>query len=187
MFKKILVSAALLISAIFLAPAGAGASYVPRGEVTVTGNLAPGGVVDVSFSDGSFLPGEGVTFSVSGSGTTTLAAFRTAIINLAKNASVAGAASVSVTLPADANGSYAVAATGLTTQRTYAATITTSQAGGRADPGADAGGLPDTGFASPAVIIWGATGIVALGAALVFVLNLQRRQNAATRDAVAPH
>ena len=54
-------------------------------------------------------------------------------------------------------------------------TVTAAGAGGSGDNDND---LADTGFGAPAFVVWGAAGAVALGAALIAVLVMVRRQRA---------
>lgn len=176
MIRKTLAALTLIVMGLFLAPGVASAAYVPQGEVTVTGDASPGGVVTVSFSDGVFLANESVAFTVSGEGTATLAVVRAATVNLTKQASSTGSVSVNVTLPADASGTYSVTALGLESGRVVTASITVSAAGGQS-PDADGNGLADTGFGMSLAVVWGAAGIVALGAALIAVLAVTRRHH----------
>lgn len=179
MARKTFAVIALAILAVFAVPAAANAAgYVPANNVSVSGEAVAGGTVTVTFAEGSFTPGEDVSFAVTGSGTATLSAFKAATVTLVKTASATGAASVNVTLPADATGTYTVTATGLTsgTVGTAAITVTAVDAGtGSANTG---GGLASTGYDAPVLLIWGAGGALLLGIALVVVLTIVRRQHA---------
>ena len=175
MFKKILAIAALAIGAILVVPAAANAAYVANDHVVVSGSSAPGGTAVVTFKDGSFTPGETVSFSVTGEGPITLSAVNAAVVTATstKVASATGSVVLNVTLPANATGSYTVTATGLTSGNVGTATITVRSA----DAGAGAK-LPFTGANISPLIIWGAGGILLLGVALLVVLAVVRRQRA---------
>lgn len=108
--------------------AGAAASvegYVPDGPVafTVTGNAVAGGLVTVSFTDGSFVADETVSVTLTGAGRSTLAAARAGTVAITKTAIASGSVTVDVALPARAAGSYTVVATGLSSATVGAATI----------------------------------------------------------------
>ena len=187
MARKTFAAIALAILAVFAVPTAANAAgYVPSGSVSVSGDAVPGATVTVTFADGSFLPGEDVSFAVTGSGTVTLSAFKAATVTLVKSASATGSASVNVTLPADATGTYTVTATGLTsgTVGTAAITVTAVDAGsgtvntGNGTANNGSGDLASTGYDAPVLLIWGAGGALLLGIALVVVLTAVRRQRA---------
>ena len=100
MGKKFYATAAIAILALFAVPTAAiAAGYVPQGDVVVSGDAVPSGTVSVSFTDGSFTPGESVSFAVTGAGTATLSTIKAGTGTLQKSASSAGAVSVTITLP----------------------------------------------------------------------------------------
>lgn len=168
MLKKTVMVAVLAAAAFFVAPlAASAAGYVPEGNVTVSGSQTPGGVVTISFSDGSFQGGEQVTGSVSGDPTATIAVVRTGVSSTSKAASSAGAVAFTATLPSTATGSYAFTATGAASGTVGTATITIAAADG---------GLPNTGSQFPVLLAWTGGGVLALGAALVVVMTVVRRQ-----------
>jgi hypothetical protein len=187
MFKKSLAVAALAVLAVFSVPAAANAAgYVPQGNIIVEGTPAPGAVVEVIFTDGSFTPGEDVSFTLTGENAVgaTLASLR-AVVNsqsLVKPATGTGAVSLDVTLPTDATGSYSVTATGLTSGTVGAASITVAAADGGAGAGngtsGSDSGLASTGYNAPMLAIWAGAGALLLGIALVVVLGIVRRQRA---------
>ena len=173
MARKVFAVIALAVLAVFAVPAAAtAAGYVPGGSIIVSGDVEAGGTVTVTFTDGSFEPGEDVSIACTGSGSATLSAFKAATVTLVKTASATGSVSVDVTLPADATGTYTVTATGLSsgTVGTAALTVTAVDSG--------SGGLASTGYDAPVLLIWGAGGALLLGIALVVVLTIVRRQRA---------
>ena len=177
MARKALAVIALAILAIFAVPAAANAAgYVPAGNITVSGNAVAGGTVIIVFGDGSFAGSENVSFAVSGAGTVTLSAFKAATVTLVKQATPAGSASVSVTFPQNATGTYSVTATGLTSGTIGTASITIAAADSVAGASDTGGGLAGTGYDAPVLLIWAAGGALLLGIALVVVLNIVRRQ-----------
>jgi hypothetical protein len=174
MAKKTFAVVALSILAIFAAPAAANAAgYVAADDVSVSGTPVAGGATTVGFADGAFTDGEGVSFSVTGSGSATLSVVKAATVSLTKTASSTGAASVVVTLPTDATGSYTVTATGATSGNVGTATLSVTAA----DAGASKG-VASKGFEAPALLIWGAAGALLLGIALLVVMGIVRRQRA---------
>jgi hypothetical protein len=171
--KKIIAAALLVVAGVFAGPAAAQA-YVPTTNVSVVGNVAPGGTIIVNVVNGTFIAGEQVSFAVTGEGSVTLAAIETT--TLIKNANAEGGASVSVTLPTTARGSYALTATGLDSARVATATLTVVAADGRPVASSNnAGGLAFTGSTVPTLVIWSAAGALMLGIALMVVVTLQRR------------
>lgn len=185
MLKKITAVVALAVAGLFVAPLAANASYVPNAQITATGDFTPGGTFVVEFSDGAFQPNEEVSLALTGENATgaTLAVVDTQTTQ--KTASATGAVSLTVTLPTNATGSYEVTGTGLSSQILGTITITVTADGtgagaGAGGSGADSNGdgLADTGFNTPAFVVWGAAGAVALGAALIAVFVMMRRQRA---------
>ncbi|AZH84671.1 hypothetical protein EAO79_18530 [Plantibacter sp. PA-3-X8] len=176
MIKKITAIFALVLAGLFIAPVAANAFYAPDGSVTVSGTITPGGTSTVAFTAGSFQPGETVSFTLTGENASgaTLAAVDSK--SLQKTASGTGAVNLNVTLPSNASGTYTVTATGLTSLVTVNATLTVTAAG--SGSGGNDNDLADTGFGAPAFVVWGAAGAVALGAALIAVLVMVRRQRA---------
>lgn len=174
MLKKITAVFALALVGLFAAPVAANASYVPNAG-TISGSVTPGGTSSVSFGADTFQPGETVSFTLTGENASgaTLAAVETK--SLEKTASSSGAVDLNVTLPSNATGSYQIKATGLSSQLIGTATLTVTAAGAGGDNDND---LADTGFDAPAFVVWGAGGAIALGAALIAVLVMVRRQRA---------
>ena len=177
MAKKTFAVIALAFLAIFAVPAAANAAgYIAADSVSVSGSATAGSEQTVTFDDGSFAPGETVTFAVTGEG------FATATITMTGTADAQGAVTFKFTLPADANGSYSITATGASLGNVGTATITvvTADAGTTGTDTAEeiVGGLANTGYEAPVLLIWGAAGALLLGLALVLVLNVVRRQKA---------
>jgi hypothetical protein len=178
MLKKITAVFALALAGLFVAPLAANASYVPGADIVVTGDVTPGGTFVVTFTDGAFQPNEDVSLALTGENATgaTLAAVDTK--TLVKTASATGSVSLTVTLPTNATGTYTVTGTGLSSQIIGTTTVTVRAAAGGGAGGTGGGGLADTGFNTPAFLVWGAAGAVVLGAALIAVLVMIRRQRA---------
>lgn len=195
MLKKTFAAIALAILAVFAVPAAASAvdAYVPASNATVSGAAEPGGSVTVGFAAGSFLPGESVTYVVTGEGDFTLSVFKVVrhSVDVTKAASASGASSVTVNLPADATGSYDVVATSASgivgtasvtvaaADSADAATDTDASATDASGSDASSDGLPGTGYNAPMLVIWGAGGALLLGIALVVVLGIVRRKRSA--------
>lgn len=173
--KKIIAAAMLVVVGVFAAPAVANAAgYVPSSDVAVSGPVTPGSTDSVGFAAGSFTPNESVTYSVTGEGRATLSA-ATATVSLTKTASASGAASVNVTLPQGATGTYSLTATGLTSGNVATAALTVVPAD-TASANGSTGGLAFTGSTGAMLLLWSAGGAIALGVALMLVLALVRRQ-----------
>lgn len=171
MFEKSLAAAALAVLAVFAVPAAANAAgYVPDSNVSVSGTVAPGGTVEVTFTEGSFTPGEEVSFALTGENadSATLATFKAGVTSrsLVTTATDDGAVALDVTLPTDASGTFTTTATGLTS-----GTVGTASLGSDSD-------LASTGYNTPMLAIWAAAGALLLGVALVVVLGVVRRQRA---------
>ncbi|WP_423917931.1 hypothetical protein ACPEEZ_09420 [Frigoribacterium sp. 2-23] len=167
--KKIIAAALLVVAGVFAVPAAAQA-YVPSTAVSVSGSATAGSAVTVNIAARSFTAGETVRFAVTGEGRATLAAIETVTID--KTATASGAASVTVTLPQNARGTYSLTATGASSGNVATAALTVVAA----DRGAaGSNGLAFTGSTVPTLVIWGAAGALLLGVALMVVIGLQRR------------
>ncbi len=166
------LATAAVASALIIAPAAAAsatATYVPGAPAaTVTGTPAPGATVVVGFGAGTFAPNEDVISVLSGANASTARLASTTAIT--KPAAADGSLGVSVTLPANASGTYTLTATQGDIVRTRTIVV----------PAADAaapGGLANTG-ADSAAAFWFAGGLLALGATTVVTLNVVRRNRA---------
>jgi hypothetical protein len=173
---KIATASALVLGALFVAPAAANAAYTPASSVTVSGPVAPGGTDTVSIAAGSFTPGESVTFSVTGAGKATLAALAQQTVSITKDATSTGAASVKVTLPVGGSGTYSLTATGATSGNVATAALTVVPADSGASASDPSGSLAFTGSTVSMLVVWSAAGAIALGIAFMIVLALVRRQ-----------
>jgi hypothetical protein len=187
MFKKSVAAIALAVLAVIAVPTAANAAgYAPSTNITVTGDVAPGGIVVVNFANNTFIAGESVSFTLTGENATgaTLATFK-AVVNsksLVKTATGEGAVALDVTLPTNASGTYTTTATGLTSGTVGTASLTIASADGAAGTGtgtdASTGGLASTGYDAPMLAIWAAAGALMLGIALMVALTVVRRQRA---------
>ena len=160
MFEKSLAAAALAALAVFAVPAAANAAgYVPDSNISVSGAVTPDGTVEVTFTEGSFTPGEEVSFTLTGENadSATLATFKAGVTSqsLVTTATDDGAVALDVTLPKDVSGTFTTTATGLSSGTVGTASLT----GGAADAGAAAGfdsDLASTGYNTPMLAIWAA-------------------------------
>lgn len=168
MFKKVLATLALAVMAIFAVPAAANA-YGPNSNGTVVGPIVPGQSVTIVFGPNAFSGSSNVSFTVNGNSVVVLGAFKAATTSFEKVSEADGSIDLIVTLPEDASGTYTVTGTDEDGNiGTAAFTV----------PAADAGsnGLPDTGAEVPVLALWTAGGALALGAALIAVMTIVRRQ-----------
>lgn len=174
MFKKAIAGVGIALLAFFATPLAANADtgdYVPSSQISVSDTTPqPGETVVVTFND-AFLPGEQVSFAVTGEGTATLSMVKAATVTITKTAAADGTAVVNVTLPANATGTYTVTATGLQSGIIGTAAITVVPADA---PGGGAG-LPVTGAEIPSALLWVAGGTLLLGLVLVVAVTVRRR------------
>lgn len=166
-FAAVVIAAAAIVAA----PAAASAAGYPDATV-VSGpaTVVPG--QPATFVFGGFEPGEPVTFTLTGENASgaTLATVRAAaadIKTLVKNAAADGTATVTVTLPSNASGTYRLTADAASTDP---ASTTFSVAA--------AGGLPATGIdAASMTSVWiGGGALLAAGIAVTSVAMIRRRQ-----------
>jgi len=148
MLKKTLATIALAILAclsgvaILPVPGPAHAdSFTPAGPVTVsvTGDAHAGGTVVVAFGAGSFIGGERMSVTATGSGMATLGLLRAATNTHGMPADSAGALSIDVTLPKNATGTYTLIATGLASGTVGVATVTVAGVTAFAQPRPNSG------------------------------------------------
>ena len=67
MFKKSFAAIALAVLAVIAVPTAANASgYAPATNITVTGDVAPGGIVVINFANNTFTAGESISFTLTG-------------------------------------------------------------------------------------------------------------------------
>ncbi len=157
--SKAVASATIAAALVFAAPAMAQA-YTPTGPNTVTVTVTSNGPVSVT----GFEPGATVTFTLVGEGVGpgNLAAVKFAVTStqVTKTADSSGVATATVTLPANASGTYTLSATGARA---------TSEAGGGST-------LPSTGGDSESLLgIWVGGGALVLAGATVAVAATVRR------------
>jgi len=163
MKRKTLATALLALLAIFALPVAAANAavdgYTTGPDVTIVVN----GSSTMTFT--GFLPGESTTASAPDNvGLANLKAVTTAT----KNAD--GSGSVSYVATSGVTGTFTITVTGLS-GRIAVGTLTVTPI----DSGST-GNLPNTGFGVPALIIWGASGALLFGAAIVSVLVVSRRK-----------
>ena len=171
MLKKFFAVALLALLSIFAVPAVANAAgYGDNGQNAGTVVVAPGAPATLTFS--GFAAGESTTASAPDA--VTLGALKVVVT---ANKAAAADGSVSYTASATAPGSYTITVTGAGGAiRTGTLTVAPTDSGSGSGSGSSAdGSLPNTGLETPMLIVWGAAGALALGVALVFVLNVVRR------------
>ncbi|MFP7761475.1 hypothetical protein [Marisediminicola sp. LYQ85] len=188
---KSLSVVAIAAAAVFMGPAAANASieYPGEADVIVVGTPGPGETVVVDIEAGAFIAGEDVSFAVTGATAVTLAAAGQQTTTLVKTADADGGASVDVTLPADATGTYNISATGLESGQVESAALTVVAADAGAGAGAGAGSGSGSGDSADdlaytgagdatMLLVWAGAGALLLGGALVVVMTTVRRQRA---------
>ncbi|QNO38099.1 hypothetical protein H4J02_03455 [Protaetiibacter sp. SSC-01] len=159
--KKTITALAAAFALTIGGAASAAIAYTPAEFASGPATVAPGQPATFAFD--SFQPNEPVTFTLRGENASgaTLAAL--AVVDeksLAKAADGSGVATVTVTLPSNAVGSYTLTATGAQSGSAQT-TITVSIAATGAD-------------VSP-VLLWGAVGAVGLGAIALIAVAAVRR------------
>ena len=171
-----LAAVVIAVAAIVAAPAAANAYTPGEADVAVSGTPVPGGTVTLGAV--AFDAGTTVSFTLTGenAASATLASVKLVVntspaFTATTNAS--GAASVAVKLPANATGTYTVAATGLkngvTVTETSALVVSTG--------GATGGGLPATGVDSASLMgVWIGGGVLLLGGLAVTVFAVRRQR-----------
>jgi hypothetical protein len=175
MIKKFFAVALLALLSIFAVPTVANAAgYGDAGDNAGTVVAAPGEAVTFTF--GGFDAFEQTVASAPDQ--VTLSSLKV-VVTASKPADAAG--TVQYTAKATAPGSYTITVTGTNGAiRTGVLTVAPTDSGAGTGSGTNAdGSLPNTGLQTPMLIVWGATGALVLGAALVFVLMVVRRNKAA--------
>lgn len=171
MFKKIFATGLLAALALFAVPTAAqAADYGDGGPGTDNGDSAV--VVagqPVSFSLGGFLPGEPTTASAPDA--VTLGALKV-VQTASRPAGAAG--TVTYTASATQPGSYTITVASATNVGVFTLVVVPADSAAGNGSGSN-GALPNTGLETPMLIVWGASGALILGLALVFVLNVVRR------------
>ncbi|NNC12962.1 hypothetical protein HII28_13885 [Planctomonas sp. JC2975] len=180
MIRKIFAVAALAVLGIFAVPLAANAAgYVPSGACGVSGSPVPGGTVTITCAAGTWTDGETISITVSGDTSVTAAAFRTAVTSgpFTTVASATGADAVNLALPSNASGTYTVTSTGTESGNVDVETFTiVAPAAAVSGTTSTSGEVAATGSTIPILIIWVASGLVLLGAAIVVVRLVVRRQ-----------
>ncbi|MBF4633044.1 LPXTG cell wall anchor domain-containing protein [Agreia pratensis] len=174
MLKKSLAVGLLAVLAIFSVPTAANAApYGDNGTGGGTVTVAPGAPATLSFS--GFQPGEATVASAPDA--VTLGAIK--VVSTAQRPAGANGA-VTYTASATQPGSYTITVTSASAIATAVLTVLPADSGSGSGSGSNANGsLPNTGFETPMLIVWGASGALILGLALVFVLNVVRRNKRA--------
>lgn len=176
MAKKIFAGLVLAVLAFFSVPAAANAAgYVPSTSISGDNTVVSGGTTIINFAPGSFAGSENVSITITGAGSATVGAFKAETITVTKQAAADGSLSISVKLPAGATGTYSLTATGVTSGNVGTYTITVVPA----DSANGSGALPDTGSSVSMLAVWAGAGALLLGAALIAVMTVVRRQRLA--------
>lgn len=171
-FSKVAASATLAAALFVAAPIAAAQAYVPTSPNTVTQTVTSNGSKPVS----GFQPGASITFTLVGAGVTSsniaTANLPVSSASVTKTADSSGVATAVVTLPANATGTYTLAATG--------ARADSSTGGGKGgSSGSNAGSsnaLPATGVDADSLLgIWVGGGALLLAGATVVVASKVRR------------
>lgn len=187
MFKKFVAVAALGLVAVLAVPVAAyAADYTSSSNTIVSGAngvelsaVGAGDAVDIDFIGASFQAGETVSATVDGFGTPTLSTVKATPYSLTKVADGNGSTSFRMNIPADAQGSYSVTATGLITGNSGTATVTVIPADAGVGTGTNSSdGLASTGANVSMLLIWRVVGVLILGAAMIAVRVAVRRQRA---------
>ena len=181
MIRKIVAGVLLAVLGVFAVPIAANAvGYVPSGSCGVSGSPVPGSTVTISCNAGTWADGETLSVTVSGNTAVTQAAFRTAVTSgpFTTAAAADGSSSTRLALPASASGTYTVTSTGTESQNVDVETFNIVAAAPVAQTGSNSstGEVAATGSTVPVLIIWAAGGLVLLGAAIVVVRVVVRRQ-----------
>ncbi len=191
MLRKFAVTSAIAAALVLSVPfaANAAGSYVEQEKISVSGNAAAGGVVNVSFGDASFGDGANVSIIVTGNTSVTFGAVTS---TTTRTADADGAVSFSVILPADASGSYEVTATDGTRTGTAAFAIapaagggtgTGSTGGSATGTGSTSGnGLASTGQDLPLTAMFVGGGALVLGGVVLGTVYTTRRRGVARQN-----
>jgi len=176
MAKKIFAGLVLAVLAFFSVPAAANAAgYVPSTNISGDNTVVTGGTTTINFAAGSFAGSENVSITIVGAGSATVGAFKAETVTVTKQAAADGSLSISVKLPAGSTGTYSLTATGVTSGNVGTYTITVVPT----DSANGSGALPDTGSSVSMLALWAGAGALLLGAALIAVMTVVRRQRIA--------
>lgn len=177
LIMKLTKTITALAAAFVVVLGGASASYAADDYTPeITGGpttIAAGGSGTFTFTD--FVPNEPVTFTLTGengAGASLAAVAAITSATLVKNADAAGNVSVTVTLPANASGTYTLTAAGANGAPSTTFSVPASA------------GLGATGADISPIMLWGVVGIVGLGViALIAVSAVRRSRRADSVDA----
>ncbi|MDT3316697.1 hypothetical protein Q9S71_07645 [Microbacterium sp. KSW4-11] len=180
--SKAAAALAVAIAAVFAAPAVASA-YTP--DTPVPSALVPGVPAPFPVPAGTFVPGETVTFTLTGEGVgpdnLAFVAFAVSSASVDKTATADGGAVATVTLPEDATGSYALTAVSesgasFAFPAVGVAAAAGGDGGGTDDGGAGGPALGNTGFDGDALLgLWVGGGVLVLAGASIAVATSVRR------------
>ena len=176
--SKASAALAIAVAAVFAAPAVASAYTSDPVVVSAPGALVPGTPGTVSFTD--FAANEGVTFTLRGEnasgGSLAFVAFVVDSTSVTKAADAEGNASVEVTLPSNASGSYELTGTGQESGTVASTTISVAATGSGAGGEGGGGVLQNTGFDGDALLgLWVGGGVLVLAGASIAVATSVRR------------
>jgi LPXTG-motif cell wall-anchored protein len=168
MFKKSFAVGLLAVLAVFSVPTAANAApYGDEGTGAGTVVVTPGAPASLTF--GGFQAGEATVASAPDA--VTLGAIK--VVSTASRPAAADG-TVVYTATATQPGSYTITVTSATNISTGVLTVAPADSGSGSGANGN-GSLPNTGFEAPMLIVWGASGALILGAAMVFVLTVVRR------------
>ena len=183
-FAKVAAVITIAAAATF-APLAAHA-YPTGEEASVSSTtVTPGGTIDFAVADGTFVPGEPVTISLTGESASgaSLAVLKAAVETATLGtipAAADGSISTGIKFPANASGVYTITATSPSVPEGVSVTITAATASGGAGGtgGSNAGGsLPATGMDSGSLLgLWVGGGALVLAGGAVAVGAAVHRQ-----------
>lgn len=187
MLKKFAVTSAIAAALVLSVPfaANAAGSYVEQEKISVSGNAAAGGAVNIAFGNASFGAGSTVSIIVNGNTSVTFGAVTS---STTRTADANGAVAFSVILPADASGAYEVTATDGTRTGTAAFAIapaagTGSNGGTATGTGSTSGnGLASTGQDLPLTAMFVGGGALVLGGVVLGTVYTTRRRGVARQN-----
>jgi LPXTG-motif cell wall-anchored protein len=159
-------------------------AYPTGEEASVSStNVTPGGTIDFAVADGTFVPGEPVTISLTGESASgaSLAVLKAAVETATLGtipAAADGSIDAGIVFPANASGVYTITATSPSVPEGVSVTVTAATAGGGTGGGSNAGGsLPATGMDSGSLLgLWVGGGALVLAGGAVAVGAAVHRQ-----------
>jgi len=183
-FAKVAAVIAIAAAATFVPLA---AHAYPTGEEASVSSttVTPGGTIDFAVADGTFVPGEPVTISLTGESASgaSLAVLKAAVETATLGtipAAADGSIDAGIVFPANASGVYTITATSPSVPEGVSVTITAATASGGAGGtgGSNAGGsLPATGMDSGSLLgLWVGGGALVLAGGAVAVGAAVHRQ-----------